>query len=169
MLKRSQKSAQTIIGRTRRAHCLPAAILRRGPLYEFVQTRDIILELSDDDSLGFHQIYVGRSHPKEQDSLWYGDSVARWEGDTLVVDRVNFEERAWLDQQSHPHSDKLHIVEGICRPDLGHLAMEITVEDPAVISTPWTFKSTSDLAAGHTIREFICSENNRDPEHMVGK
>jgi hypothetical protein len=147
----------------------PAAILRRGPLYEFVQTKDIIVEISDDDSPGYYQIYLEHSHPKEPDPQWYGDSVARWEGDTPVVDRVNFDERAWLDQQSHPHSAKLRIVERIRRPDLGHLEMEITVEDPEALATPWTFKSNSDLAAGHTVREFICAENNRDPEHMVGK
>jgi len=151
------------------AHCLPSAIVRRGPLYEFAQTKDIIVEISDDDSPGFHQIYVGRAHPKDPDPLWYGDSVARWEGDTLVVDRVNFEENAWLDQDSHPHSEKLHVIEKIRRPDLGHLETEITVEDPAVLAKPWTFKRTSDLAAGHEIREFLCTENNRDLPHMVGK
>ena len=152
------------------AHCLPSAIVRRGPLYQFAQTKDIIVEISDDDSPGFHQIYVGRSHPKEPDPLWYGDSVARWEGDTLVVDRVNFEEQgAWLDQDSHPHGEKLHIVERLRRPDLGHLESEVTVEDPAVLAKPWTFKRVSDLAAGHAIREFMCTENNRDLEHLVGK
>jgi hypothetical protein len=151
------------------AHCLPSAVLRRGPLYEFVQSKDIIAEISDDDSPGFHQIYVGRSHPKEPDPLWYGDSVARWDGDTLVVDRVNFEDAVWLDQDAHPHSDKLHVIERIRRPDLGHLETEITVEDPASLAKPWTFKRTSDLAAGHTIREFMCTENNRDLEHLVGK
>lgn len=151
------------------AHCLPSAVVRRGPLYEFVQSKDIIVEISDDDSPGFHQIYVGASHPKDPDPLWYGDSVARWEGDTLVVDRVNFEDAVWLDQDAHPHSDKLHVIERIRRPDLGHLVTEITVEDPAVLVKPWTFKRTSDLAAGHTIREFMCTENNRDLPHLVGK
>jgi len=151
------------------AHCLPSAALRRGPLYEFVQSKDIIVEISDDDSPGFHQIYLGRSHPKEADPLWYGDSVAHWEGDTLVVDRVNFEEGVWLDQDAHPHGDQLHIIERIRRPDLGHLETEITVEDPKVLASPWTFKRVADLAAGHTIREFMCTENNRDLEHMLGK
>jgi hypothetical protein len=151
------------------AHCLPSAVVRRGPLYEFVQSKDIIVEISDDDSPGFHQIYVGKSHPREPDPLWYGDSIARWEGDTLVIDRVNFEEGVWLDQDAHPHSDKLHVIERVRRPDLGHLETEITVEDPAVLAKPWTFKRTSDLAAGHTIREFMCTENNRDLEHLVGK
>jgi hypothetical protein len=151
------------------ARCLPGATLRRGPLYEFVQTKDTIVEISDDDSPGFHHIYFGRSHPKDPDILWYGDSVARWDGDTLVVDRVNFEDAVWLDQDSHPHGPDLHIVERYRRPDLGHLETEITVEDPKVLAKPWTFKRVSELAAGHTIREFLCTENNRDVPHMIGK
>lgn len=151
------------------ARCLPGATLRRGPLYEFLQTKEMIVEISDDDSPGFHHIYFGRSHPKDPDILWYGDSVAQWDGDTLVVDRVNFEDAVWLDQDSHPHGPNLHIVERYRRPDLGHLETEITVEDPAVLAKPWTFKRVSELAAGHTIREFLCTENNRDVPHLVGK
>jgi hypothetical protein len=149
-------------------HCLPAGVLRRGPLVQFAQTKDVIVEITDDDSPGFHQIYLNRGHPAEADFLWYGDSVGHWEGDTLVVDRVNFIEDVWLDADSHPHSDKLHIVERYTRPDLGHLQTQITVEDPAVLATPWTFKRVAELAPTESIREFIC-ENNSDLEHLVGK
>jgi hypothetical protein len=149
-------------------HCLPAGVLRRGPLVQFAQTKDFIVEITDDDSPGFHQIYLNRGHPAQPDFLWYGDSVGRWEGDTLVVDRVNFIEDVWLDADAHPHSDKLHIVERYTRPDLGHLQAEITVEDPAVLAKPWTFKRVAELAPTESIREFLC-ENNSDLEHLVGK
>lgn len=150
-------------------HCLPSAVLRRGPLVQFVQTRDVIVEITDDDSPGFHQIYLNRSHPKDQDPLWYGDSVGRWEGDTLVVDRTNFLDLVWLDQDAHPHTDALHVIERYRRPDLGRLEVEITVEDPGVLAKPWTFTRVSDLAPGEEIREFICNENNSDLSHLVGK
>jgi carboxypeptidase family protein len=150
-------------------HCLPSAVLRRGPLVQFVQTRDVIVEITDDDSPGFHLIYLNRGHPKEQDPLWYGDSVGQWEGDTLVVDRNNFLEEVWLDGDAHPHTDKLHVIERYRRTDLGHLEVEITVEDPGVLAKPWTFKRTSDLAPKEEIREFICNENNSDLSHLVGK
>ncbi len=150
--------------------CLPPAVLRRGPLIEFVQSSSVIVEISDDDSPGFHKIYLnGRAHPKEPDLLWYGDSVGRWDGDTLVVDRVNFVEDVWLDQDAHPHSDKLHIVERYTRPDLGHLEVVVTVEDPGVLARPWTFKRVSELAPTEELREFICNENNSDLPHLVGK
>jgi hypothetical protein len=151
-------------------HCLPAGVLRRGPLIEFVQSQAILIEISDDDSPGFHQIYLdGRGHPKEPDPLWYGDSVGHWEGDTLIVDRVNFTDEVWLDQPGHPHTDKLHVIERYRRPDLGHLEAEITVEDPGVLARPWTFKRVSDLAPKEQLREFICDENNSDLPHLVGK
>jgi hypothetical protein len=149
--------------------CLPPPVLRRGPLIEFVQSKSTLIEMSDDDSPGFHHIYLGRGHPKEPDLLWYGDSVGHWEGDTLVVDRINFVEDVWLDQEAHPHSDKLHVIERYRRPDLGHLEAEITVEDPGVLARPYTFKRVAELAPTEEIREFICNENNSDLQHLAGK
>jgi len=151
-------------------HCLPNAVTRVGPLYELVQTKSYLVMIADDDSPGFHQIYLdGRPHPKEPDPQWYGHSIGHWEGDTLVVDRVNFEDAVWLDQEAHPHSDKLHVIERYHRVDLGHLETEVTVEDPGILAKPYTMKRVSDLAPGEEIREFICTENNRDLSHLVGK
>jgi hypothetical protein len=151
------------------AHCLPSGPLRNGPLWEFVQGKDYLVYISDDESPGFHQIYLdGRPHPADPNPAWYGHSIGHWDGDTLVVDRVGFDSRVWLDQESHPHSDKLHIIERYHRPDLGHLEIEITVEDPGVLAKPWTQKRVTDLA-NEEIFEFICTENNRDVDHLVGK
>ena len=86
----------------------------------------------------------------------------------MVVDRVAFDDRVYLDQESHPHSDKLHIIERYHRPDAGHLEIEITVDDPGVLAKPWTQKRVTDLA-NEEIFEFICTENNRDVSHLVGK
>ena len=71
------------------AHCLPSGALRNGPLWEFVQSKDYLVYISDDESPGFHHIYLdGRSHPASPNPAWYGHSIGRWDGDTLVVDRV---------------------------------------------------------------------------------
>jgi len=151
------------------AHCLPSGPLRNGPLWEFVQSKDFLVYISDDESPGFHQIYLdGRGHPADPNPAWYGHSIGRWDGDTLVVDRVAFDPRVWLDLESHPHSDRLHIIERYRRPDLGHLDIEITVDDPGVLAKPWTQKRVADLA-NEEIFEFICTENNRDVQHLVGK
>jgi len=152
------------------ARCLPSPILRLGPIYEFVQGRLAMVEMVDDDSPGFHRIYLdGRSHPADPNPAWYGHNVGHWEGDTLVVDRIGFDERAVLDQDLHPHTDKLHIIERYRRPDMGHLETEVTVEDPGILAKPWTFKRVSDLAPTEELYEFICPENNKDVPHMVGK
>ncbi|HUO32149.1 MAG TPA: carboxypeptidase-like regulatory domain-containing protein [Bryobacteraceae bacterium] len=151
------------------ARCLPSAPLRFGPLWEFVQSKDVLVYISDDESPGFHQIYLdGRPHPADPNPAWYGHSIGHWEGDTLVVDRVAFDPRVWLDVEAHPHSGQLHIIERYHRPDLGHMQIEITVDDPGVLAKPWTQRRVADLAQ-EEIFEFICQENNRDIGHMVGK
>ncbi len=154
------------------AHCLPSAVLRSTyPLTEFVQTATNLVIINDDDSPGFHQVYLNRAeHPKVPDTdLWYGDSIGHWEGDTLVVDRVNFNDQVWLDADGHPHTDQLHVVERYRRPDLGHLETEVTVTDPETLTKPWTMKRVADLAPKEEIREFMCAENNRDVPHLIGK
>jgi len=150
-------------------HCLPGAVLRLGPVWEFVQSKDHLVEISDDDSPGFHQIYLSRPHAEDPNPQWYGDSVGRWEGDTLVVDRIAFDDRVWLDQTLHPHTDKLHVIERYHRPDFGHLEIEITVDDPGTLAKPWTMKRKADLAPTEQIYEFICGENNKDIPHLVRK
>lgn len=153
------------------ARCLPSPITRLGPLVQLVQSPQSLVMINDDESPGFRQYYLdGREHPKEPDpDLWYGHNTAHWEDDTLVVDRVSFNELVWLDQGAHPHSDKLHVIERYRRTDLGHLEQTVTVEDPGVLAQPWVIKRVADLAAKESIREFICAENNRDMPHMVGK
>jgi Carboxypeptidase regulatory-like domain len=151
------------------ARCLPGVVLRFGPLFEMVQNKDYLVVINDDESPGFHQVYLNRAHPPDPNPAWYGHNVATWDGDTLVVDRVAFDERIWLDMAAHPHSPALHIVERYRRPDLGHLESEVTVEDPGVLSKPYTIKRVADLAQGYDIYEFICAENERDVRHMVGK
>jgi len=148
------------------AHCLPSGPLRNGPLWQFVQSKDFLVYISDDESPGFHQVYLdGRAHPADPNPQWYGHSVGHWDGDTLVVDRVAFDPRVWLDIEAHPHSDKLHIIERYHRADAGHLEIEITVDDPGVLAKPFTQKRVADLA-NEEIFEFICTENNRDVEHF---
>ena len=152
------------------ARCLPSPATRIGPIYSIIESPTLMAIISDDDSPGFHQIYLdGKKLPADATPEWYGHNYGDWEGDTLVVERVGFNQQSWLDQESHPHSDKLRVIERYNRPDLGHLETEITVEDPGVLARPYTIKRVSDLAPDEEMYEFICTENNRDVEHMVGK
>ena len=86
-----------------------------------------------------------------------------------MIDTVGYNDKTWLGEAA-PHTDKLHVTTKLHRPDLGHLEMETTFDDPGALKKPFTLKSTATLApAKEEILEFICNENNQDVEHLVGK
>ena len=112
----------------------------------------------------WREIYMdGRPHP-QGDALnptYLGHSVGRWEGDTLVVDVVGFNEGTWIDYYGHPHTDRLHVVERISRPNKRTLRYEATIDDPGAYTRPWTVSWTIPWSATGELAEYICQENNR--------
>jgi hypothetical protein len=108
----------------------------------------------------------GGPHPVDPDPSWLGDSVGRWEGDTLVVDTIGFNDKTEL--QGYTHTEDLHMVERFTRVDMDTIQYEATIEDKNVFEKPWTitrnFALRSDL---RRIDEFIC-ENNRDYRPLFG-
>ena len=102
----------------------------------------------------------GRKH-REIDPTWFGDSVGRWEGDTLVIDTVNFNGRTRLDTVGHPHSDQLHYIQRYSRPDLGHITWEATIDDPKAYTKPWKNTRTFTLRPDWEMMEYSCEENNK--------
>jgi hypothetical protein len=154
------------------AHCLPRGITNAGALfpYRLVQTPTLLIMLFEDDIPSHRQVFLdGRSHPRDMDPKWRGHSVGYWEGETLVIDTVGFDDRSWLTAQGHPHTEKMRVVERFRRPDLGHLEIEFTIDDPATYAKPWIIKRVSDLDTTDEVGEYVCTENNKDVEHMVGK
>ena len=92
----------------------PRIFLHPFPM-QIVQTPGEVIMLFEYDSIR-HQIFTdGRPHDTTLGPLWMGDSIGHWEGDTLVADTVNFNDKTWLDRIGHPHSDALHVVERIRR------------------------------------------------------
>jgi len=79
----------------------------------------------------------GRAHP-DPDPTWYGHSVGHWEGDTLVIDTVGYNDKFWFDFRGHPHTEQLHTIERYTRKNLGTLVNEITIDDPGAYSKPFT-------------------------------
>jgi hypothetical protein len=149
------------------ARCLPSGVITRAGEGKFVHTPTFLAILFTEDPP--RQIFLdGRPHPDDPNPSWLGHSIGHWEGDTLVVDTVGFNAVAWYGG-GQPSTEKLHVIERFTRTDLGHLETEITIEDPAVLRSPWTQKYKASLDPRHDIEEFICTENNKDPEHMVGK
>ena len=109
----------------------------------------------------------GAAHPVDPDPTWMGDSVGKWEGDTLVVDTVGFNTRTEL--SGFKHSEALHIVERFSRPDFDTLQYDATLEDPNVFVRPWTVSRTFPLRPDlNKIDEFVC-ENNKDYSKLFVK
>ena len=119
----------------------------------------------------FHIIYMdGRPHPTGKDLVpsYYGHSIGRWEGDTLVVDTVGFNERVWMNRDGLPHTDRLHLVERLTRVDFNTLKYELTIDDPGAYTAPWTTGFSMQWTSGSELFEYICQENNFGPQLMVG-
>jgi hypothetical protein len=108
---------------------------------ELIPARGTIVMLFEDLSHGvLRTIYLNRGHTEKFEANWMGDSVGRWEGDTLVVDTVGFNDKTWLNSAGAQHSDALHLVERI-RPVLDgkYLEYKMTVEDPKTLTKPYTY------------------------------
>jgi hypothetical protein len=151
------------------SRCLPLGVVMSTFLfpYEFVQTSKLLVMMYEGEFP--RQIFLdGRAHPKDLNPSWLGHSIGHWDQDTLVVDTVGFNGKAWLNFDGHPASEQLHVVERYRRPDLGHLQYEITIDDPGSYSKPWTIQKASDLSRDDTLMEYICNENERDRSHMAG-
>lgn len=153
------------------AHCLTRGVTAAGALfpYKLIQTPTLLVMLFEDDIPSHRQVFLdGRGHPKDPNPSWMGHSIGHWEGDDLVIDTIGFNNRSWLDPQGHPHTENMRVTERLRRPDLGHLEIEFTIDDPGAYKKPWTIKRMADLDPGDEVGEYVC-ENNKDPEHMVGK
>jgi hypothetical protein len=149
------------------AQCLPM-----GPAYsttpyresKMIQTPTMLVILNED--LTFRQIYMdGRELEKDPNPSWMGYSVARWDGDTLVVESNGFSERTWLDVDGHPHTEGLRMTERYRRPDFGHIDVQITLDDAKAYTKPWTVAVTMDLKTDLEMLEYTC-DNERDRAHM---
>jgi hypothetical protein len=92
---------------------------------------------------------------------WFGNSVGHWEGDTLVIDTVNFNGKTRLDTIGHPHSDQLHLVQRLSRPDLGHIVHEMMIDDPRTFTRSWKVTRTFTLRTDWEMMEYSCEENNK--------
>jgi hypothetical protein len=145
----------------------PRAIIGGG-WAKVIQTPGLIAILYED--LAYRQIFLdGRELPKDPHPSFMGYSVGRWEGDTLVVESIGFKDRSWLDFGGHPHSEALKITERFVRRDFGHIDLQETFHDPQVYARPWTIDLHADLVTDTELLEYVCHENEKDYQHLVGK
>ena len=135
---------------------MPRADLTQQPI-EIVQTSDEVYIFYEQDH-SWRQVYMdGRAVPDAPDSSYLGYSVGKWDGDTLVVDTVGLNDKAWLDAAGHPHSDAMHVVERIRRTSPDSLQMSLTIEDPKAYTRTWTsVPRMFQLKRGYELTEDYC-------------
>lgn len=150
------------------SYCLPVGPARgiQAPMpMQFVQTTDTFVILFEYQRT-FRIVYLdGRPHPKDFEPEWFGHSIGKWEGNTLVVDTIGIDERTWVDTAGHQHSDKFHLIERFKKVDKNTISWTVTYEDPIYFSEPFTI--TLPLSRKDTvIMSYSCEENNRDRIHL---
>jgi hypothetical protein len=158
--------------------CMPAGVPRIGPPAKIVQTeKELVFLYVNPPAEGWGDQYRviptdGRKHTplEDLDGTWKGESIGHWEGDTLVVDTIGFNDESWLDIGGYFHSENMHVIERL-RRDGDTLTYQATVEDPDVLLKPWTMdarvlKLNPDPKA--TLAESLpCVE--KDLSHLVTK
>jgi hypothetical protein len=152
------------------SNCMPVA----GPAaftvpyqFQIIQNKDTVIILHEYPNT--HRIIPtnGATHPVDPDPTWLGDSIGRWEGDTLVVDTIGYNTNTEI--QGFKHTESLHIVERFSRPSADTLDYEATIEDPNVWARPWSVKRSFPVRPDLVkIDEFIC-ENNKEYQHLFAK
>jgi hypothetical protein len=118
----------------------------------------------------FRTIYLdGRGHPKNVRPTYYGHSIGWWEGDSLVIDTVGFNESFWLDRGGLPSTEQMRIVERLTRTNMTTMRYELTVDDPGAYTRPWTGQLNLIWENNTELFEYVCQEQNYAHELMVGQ
>lgn len=118
--------------------CMPPGVPRIGPPDQIVQGRDMVVFLYEDPVGGFFRSIPldGRAPRENYDSTFLGDPVGHWEGDTLVVETVNFGTNTWLTDDGSFHTTELRVVEKL-RKEGENMIYDVTAHDPSVLAEPW--------------------------------
>ena len=144
--------------------CLPPGIPRLytvmlGAPFELLQVPGRIIMFFENNHY-VRQIFIdGRPHSDDTGPTYLGDAIGKWEGTTLVVDTVGFNDKTWLDTFGHPHSDALHLVERFQRPKSDVLTDDISINDPKAYTKPWLSHMIFDHEPGWNIQELVCEDN----------
>ncbi len=126
--------------------------------------------LTTSNAMTYRIIYMdGREHPKDLTPSYFGHSVGHWEGDTLVVDSVGYNDTSWQNRDGLPTTDKLHLIERFTRTDMNTLEYKVVIDDPGAYTKPWESGYTVGWTPGEELFEYVCQENNISPDAMIGE
>jgi hypothetical protein len=144
-------------------YCKPAGVPRMGAPAQIVQLADKVVFLYATNL--FRVIPINAAHRTDIDTSYMGDSVAKWDGDTLVVDVNNLNDDTWLGPDGYYHTEALHVVEKLTRNG-DTITYQATVEDPNVLSKPWAmYPRTLRLGMKALEEGPPCVE--KDAEHLT--
>jgi hypothetical protein len=154
------------------ARCLPIGPLQMmaHPLPKKILQQPGLLVILHERNMEFRQIYLdGRPLPTDPQPAWYGYSVGKWEGDTLVVQTVGLRDGLWADFFGSPLTDQAKMTERFHRPNFGTLQVQVTIDDAKAYTKPWTVNVNQHLALDTDLLEYACLENEKDVPRLVGK
>ena len=154
------------------SRCLPEGmpLVEMAPApYKIIETPGLTVMLYERGTT-FRQIYTdGRKLLQDPQPTWLGYSVGRREGDWFVVETTGFNDKGWLDARGHTHSEALRLIERFHRLDLGHMELQITVDDPETYTRPFTIKLKQKLVPDSDLLESVCAENEKDAARSGNK
>jgi hypothetical protein len=143
--------------------CLPPGVPRimlMARPFEMVQTPSRILFMYEGGAHVWRQVWMdGRAHPKDPNPDWLGHSIGHWEGDTLAVDSVGFNDRTWLDDAGHPHTERLHVIEKYSRTGPLTMKYDVVIDDPGAYTQSWTSSGSLTFRPGEKLAEDICLDS----------
>jgi hypothetical protein len=142
------------------ARCLPPGVPRimlQARPFQIVEAPNRILFLFEGGAHVWRQIWMdGRAHAKDPNPDWLGDSIGHWEGNTLVVDSVGFNDKTWLDDFGHSHTERLHVIETLTRTSPQTMKYDAVLDDPGANIQSWTTSSTFSFRPKGRLAEDIC-------------
>ena len=152
--------------------CVPGGVPRSDAVpypFKILSTPGMVLILYEAVQ-SFRQIFTdGRALPVDPNPTWLGYSIGHWEGDEMVVETAGFNDKGWLDNAGLPASDALRVTERFVRRNFGQMDIVITINDEKAYTKPWNVTLPLRLMPDTELLEYICSENNKDLQHLVGK
>ena len=154
------------------SRCLPGGIVKlhtTPQLRKIVQVPGLLVTLNEMDAT-YRQIFTdGRPLPQIDMPSFKGYSTGRWDGDTLIVETVGFNDGMWLDRSGSPVTDAAKITERFRRVNYGTMEIDITIDDAKAYTRPWTIKLVHKIVLDTDLIDYMCVENEKDIHRLIGK
>jgi hypothetical protein len=148
---------------------VPGMFLINPYPFQIVQTPGLFVQL-DELNNNFRVVHTdGRPHNPDPDPAFDGDEVGHWDGDTLVIDVISIDEHTWNNFTGWFHSDQEHVIERVKRPSLNYLTVQVTIEDPKVLTKPWTSAPRVWTLGHEDLLEYFCTNNQEVEQYKALK